>query len=51
MEADDSSYPVVDGKGVVYYSKEDASYIRGDRKDGERLATPTEIKQLADQLK
>ncbi|MEK3851218.1 MULTISPECIES: hypothetical protein [Paenibacillus] len=51
LQADDSGYPVVDGEGVVYYSQENAAYIRGNRKDGERVATPAVIKQLADQLK
>ncbi|OMF50861.1 hypothetical protein [Paenibacillus peoriae] len=51
LQADESGYPVVDGEGVVYYSQENAAYIRGNRKDGERVATPAEIKQLADQLK
>ncbi|MGR6764467.1 hypothetical protein ACU1JV_21940 [Paenibacillus sp. T2-29] len=51
LQADESGYPVVDGEGVVYYSQENAAYIRGNRKDGERVATPAEIKRLADQLK
>ncbi|MEC0233577.1 hypothetical protein P4H71_04305 [Paenibacillus kribbensis] len=51
LQADDSGYPVVDGEGVVYYSQENAAFIRGNRKDGERVATPEEIEQLADQLK
>ncbi|MEC4566755.1 hypothetical protein L8C07_12435 [Paenibacillus sp. CMAA1739] len=51
LQADESGYPVVEGNGVVYYSNEDAAYIKGNRKDGQRISTPAVIKQIADQLK
>ncbi|MGZ0043408.1 hypothetical protein [Paenibacillus sp. BJ-4] len=51
LQADESGYPIVEGNGVVYYTDEDAAYIKGNRKDGQRISTPAVIKQLVGKLK
>lgn len=50
LQADESGYPVVEGNGVVYYSNEDAAYIKGNKSDGKLIPTPPVIKQLTAEL-
>jgi hypothetical protein len=47
---DESGYPIVDGQGVVYYAYEDKAYIKGNKSDGQPIATPPVLKQLAAEL-
>jgi hypothetical protein len=47
---DESGYPVIEGEGVVYYPREDKSYIKGNKGDGKLIPTPPVLKQLAAEL-
>ncbi|MFK4470456.1 hypothetical protein ABH897_000171 [Paenibacillus sp. RC73] len=39
-----SGYPVVEGQGVVYYTREVKAYVKGNRSKGPLIATPPVLK-------
>ncbi|MBE3650919.1 hypothetical protein [Paenibacillus polymyxa] len=47
---DESGFPVVEGQGVVYNACEDKAFVKGNKNDGQLIATPPELKQLAAEL-
>ncbi|MEJ3720042.1 hypothetical protein WGM54_18820 [Paenibacillus polymyxa] len=50
MTDDESGFPVVEGQGVVYYTREDKAVVKGNKNDGQLIATPPVLKQLAAEL-
>ncbi|WP_431086224.1 hypothetical protein [Paenibacillus sp. 8b26] len=47
---DESGFPIVEGQGIVYYTHEDKAYVKGNKNDGQLIATPLVLKQLAAEL-
>ncbi|CCC85711.1 hypothetical protein PPM_2774 [Paenibacillus polymyxa M1] len=50
LDYDESVFPIIGGKGVVYYADKDTAYVNGNEHDGKQIAVPSGLKALADQL-